>query len=203
MDGEPPAHAIDWQGNDWTPESESRPRTRTRASRPAAQVPPIAPEWEDPAGVPIDAFLFGGRRATTVPLVREAFDWEHGVFLGATMTVETTAPRPARSASCASTRSRCCRSAATTWPTTSGTGSRSAAKRREAAEDLLRQLVPQERRGQVPVARLRREQPRAGLRPPPLRGRGRRGRDADRPRADADLAAARGSRRSRRHARRV
>ena len=88
-----PAHAIDWKGKDWyAGAGRARPRTRTRASRrPAAQCPSIAPEWEDPAGVPIDAFLFGGRRATVVPLVREAFDWEHGVFLGATMSAETTA----------------------------------------------------------------------------------------------------------------
>ena len=93
MTDEPPAHLIDWHGNDWTPGvAPTRPRTRTRASRrPAAQDPAIAPEWEDPAGVPIDAMLFGGRRSTVVPLVTEAFDWEHGVFLGATMSSEKTA----------------------------------------------------------------------------------------------------------------
>jgi phosphoenolpyruvate carboxykinase (GTP) len=92
MTREPPDHATDWHGNDWTPDSdEPAAHPNARFTTPASQQPTIAPEWEDPNGVPMDAFLFGGRRATAVPLVSEADDWEHGVFLASTMSVETTA----------------------------------------------------------------------------------------------------------------
>ncbi|MBA3408234.1 MAG: phosphoenolpyruvate carboxykinase (GTP), partial [Solirubrobacterales bacterium] len=92
MTAQPPAHAIDWHGHDWTPESESpAAHPNARFTVPAEQAPSIAAEWEDPTGVPIDAMLFGGRRSTVVPLVHEAFDWEHGVFLGSIMGSETTA----------------------------------------------------------------------------------------------------------------
>jgi phosphoenolpyruvate carboxykinase (GTP) len=92
MDGAPPVHAIDWRGRDWTPNSkEPAAHPNARFTAPAVQCPVICSDWEKPDGVPIDILVFGGRRSSVVPLVTEAFDWDHGVFLGASAASETTA----------------------------------------------------------------------------------------------------------------
>ncbi len=96
MTEEAPAHLTDWKGNDWTPQEQGQTgelssHANSRFCTPIRQCPILAPEYDDPRGVPIDAILFGGRRKTTIPLVTEARDWTHGTFMGATLSSETTA----------------------------------------------------------------------------------------------------------------
>ena len=188
MENEPRPTPTDWKGEPWTPDSgELSSHPNSRYCTPIKQCPILAPEYDDPRGVPIDAILFGGRRPTTIPLVTEARDWTHGTFMGATLSSETTAAAvgqvgvvrrdpmamlPFIGYNAGDYFSH--------WIT-----DRQGQRRGQAAEDLLRQLVPPRRRRRLPVAGLRREQPGPEVGHRADRGHRRRGRDPDRPRADA------------------
>ena len=189
MTDEQPAHLTDWKGNDWTPESEHAGR------------PPQRPLHRPGSAVPVDRARVGGpegradlghplRRppgARRCPLVTEAFDWEHGVFLGSIMASETTAAAAGAVGELRFDPFAMLPFCGYNMGDYFGplAGDRQAPPTREAAEDLLRQLVPQGRGRRVPVAGLRREQPRAEVGVRAGRRHGRRGRDADRPAADA------------------
>jgi phosphoenolpyruvate carboxykinase (GTP) len=123
MGVDPPEKGIDWKGNEWTPESgEKGANPNARFTAPAKNCPCISPEWENPKGVPISAIFFGGRRSKVAPLIYQSFDWEHGVFMGATIASETTAAAAGAVGVVRRDQWPCFLSAATIWAITSNTG---------------------------------------------------------------------------------